>query len=71
MIIVHRNVAVLRVSEPHVFAEIRAVVALDEHVMGWISDTEAVVDPSSLKILLDGLEARGLGALVRRSGQPD
>lgn len=71
MTIVHRNVAVLKVSEPQVFNEIRAVVALDDHVMGWISETEAVVDPASLKVLLDGLEARGLGALVRRTGQPD
>ena len=34
----------------------------------WISPTEAVLDPQRLKGLLDALEARGMGALVRRAG---
>jgi hypothetical protein len=65
--IVHRNVAVLRVADPHVFDEIRAVLPLDEHVVGWISPTEAVLDPARMKGLIDGLEARGMGALVKRA----
>jgi hypothetical protein len=66
--IVHRNVAVLRVADPGVIEEIRAVLPLDNHVVGWLSPTEAVLDPADLKTLLDGLEARGMGALVRRTG---
>ncbi len=68
MSIIHRNVAVLRVADPGVFDEIRAVLPLDVHVMGWISPTEAVLDPHELKPLLEALEARGMGALVRRTG---
>ncbi|MFZ5480696.1 MAG: hypothetical protein ACOZNI_28300 [Myxococcota bacterium] len=65
--ILHRNVAVLRVADPHVFDEIRAVLPLDEHVVGWISPTEAVLDPARMKGLIDVLEARGMGALVKRA----
>ncbi|MBM4366318.1 MAG: hypothetical protein FJ102_08875 [Deltaproteobacteria bacterium] len=65
---VHKNVAILRVSDPRALGELRAVVDLDEHVMGWISDTEAVIDPHSLRDLLAVLDARGLSALVRRAG---
>jgi hypothetical protein len=66
--VIHRNVAVLRVAEPGVLDEIRAVLPLDAHVIGWISPTEAVLDPHELKPFLDALEARGMGALVRRTG---
>jgi hypothetical protein len=65
---IHRNVAVLRVVEPAVLDEIRAVIALDDHVLAWISPTEAVLDPARLKPLIETLEARGMGALVRRAG---
>ncbi len=68
---IHRNVAVLRVAEPGVFEEIRAVLPLDEHVIGWISPTEAVLDPQDLRRFLDALEARGMGALVRRAAPGD
>ncbi|MBM4391190.1 MAG: hypothetical protein FJ090_08715 [Deltaproteobacteria bacterium] len=64
----HRNVAILRVIDPRALGELRAVADLDEHVMGWISETEAVIDPHSLKDLLAVLDARGLSALVRRAG---
>lgn len=64
---VHKNLAVLRVSDPHVFEEIRAVLPLDEHLLGWISPTEAVVDPASLRWLLDTLELKGMKALVRKA----
>jgi hypothetical protein len=63
---VHRNVAVLRVADPHTFDEIRAIAPLDDHVIGWISPTEAVLDPLRLRGLLDALDARGMGAMVRR-----
>lgn len=69
MTVLHRNVAVLRVADPGVLDEIRAVYpALDVHVLGWISPTEAVLDPAELKPMLDTLDARGMGALVRRTG---
>lgn len=64
--IVHRNVAVLKVEDAAVFREIRAVVELDAHVMGWVSPTEAVLDPARLKALLSALDAKGLTPLVRR-----
>jgi hypothetical protein len=66
--VIHHNVAVLRVADPAVFDEIRAVLPLDEHVIGWISSTEAVLDPQDLSPFLDALEARGMAALVRRGG---
>ncbi len=67
--ILHKNVALLRVGDKGALDELRAVVDLDAHVLGWVSDTEAVLDPHTLKELLMALEARGLSALVRRVGQ--
>ncbi len=64
--ILHKNLALLRVGEPAVFDELRAAVNLDDHVLGWVSETEAVLDPHMLKELLASLEARGMTALVRR-----
>ena len=69
MSIIHRNLAVLRVADVGVLDEIRAVLPLEEHVIGWLSPTEAVLDPQRLRVLLDALEARGMGALVRRAGR--
>jgi hypothetical protein len=37
-------------------------------VVGWLSPTEAVIDPARLRPLLDRLEAVGMAALVRREG---
>lgn len=68
MTVIHRNVALLRVVDPGVLDEIRAVLPLEDHVIAWISPTEAVLDPQRLKPLLDVLEARGMAALVRRAG---
>ena len=70
MSVLHRNLAVLRVADPGTIEEIRAVIPLDAHVIGWISPTEAVLEPQELKALLGALEARGMGALVRRTGAP-
>lgn len=64
--IVHKNVALLRVGDKGALDELRAVVNLDAHVLGWVSETEAVLDPHTLKELLVTLEARGMSALVRR-----
>lgn len=68
--ILHKNVAVLRVGDKGALDELRAVVNLDAHVLGWISDTEAVLDPHTLKELMLTLEARGMSALVRRVSNP-
>ncbi len=64
--ILHRNLAMLTVSDPGLLDAIRAVVPLEDHVLGWLSPTEAVIDPAQLRALLDALEAAGMGALVRR-----
>lgn len=64
--IVHKNVAVLRVADPKVLDEIRAVVSLDDYVLGKLSDTELVIDPARMKELLSRLDAKGLQPLVKR-----
>lgn len=66
--ILHRNLALLRVTEPGVVDEIRAVLPLEEYVVGSLSPTELLVDPHRLKGLLELLEARGMAALVKRAG---
>ena len=40
--ILHKNVAILRVGDKGALDELRAVTNLDEHVLGWLSETEAV-----------------------------
>ena len=69
--ILHKNVAILRVGDKGALDELRAVTNLDDHVLGWLSETEAVLDPHTLKELLGNLEARGMSALVRRVGTPE
>jgi hypothetical protein len=64
--IAHTNVAVLRVADAHVIEEIRAVLPLDDYVLGQLSETELVVDPRRLKELSELLESKGLAALVKR-----
>lgn len=66
--IVHRNMAVLRVADPQVFEEIRAVVPLDDFVLGALSSTEVMIDPRRMKELVSRLELRGMSALVRKIG---
>lgn len=68
MTTLHKNLALLRVADVKVLDEIRAVYPLDDLVLGWVSPTEAVLDPQRLKGLIETLEARGIGALVRRAG---
>lgn len=69
--ILHKNVAILRVGDKGALNELRAVTNLDEHVLGWLSETEAVLDPHTLKELLATLEQRGMSALLRRVGTPE
>lgn len=67
MTTLHRNVVILTVEDPKVLEEIRLVAPLEEALVGWLSPTEAVLDPARLKGVLDALEARGVPALVRRA----
>lgn len=64
--IVHRNVALLRVADPHVLAEIRAVLPLDDFCLGVLSPTELVLDPQRLRELVSRLDARGMAPLVKK-----
>lgn len=66
--IVHKNLAVIRVADPHVFEEIRAVLPLDDFVLGALSPTEALIDPRRMRELVSRLEQRGLTTLVRKIG---
>ncbi len=66
--ILHRNVAVLEIGEEGLLDAVRSVVELETYVVGWLSPTEAVVDPARLRDLLDRLDAVGMSALVRREG---
>lgn len=64
--IVHSNLAVLRVSDPKVFDEIRAVLPLADFCFGELSPTELIIDPRRLKELIGRLDARGLSPLIKR-----
>ena len=64
--IVHRNLAVLRVSDPKVLDEIRAVVPLNDFCFGELSDRELIIVPRRLKELISRLDARGLAPLITR-----
>jgi len=64
--VLHKGVALLEVEDPHILEEIRAVLPLDEFVMGRVSDTELVIDPKRVKEFSEILEAKGMRPLVRR-----
>jgi len=64
--VLHRNVAIMRVADPTVLREVRALVPLEGFVVGEISPTELVVDPSRLRALTELLESRGMSPLIRR-----
>ena len=66
-VIVHRDVAVLRVADPKVLDEIRAILPLDEYVFAVISPTELVVDPARIGELVGQLEAKGLAPMMKRA----
>lgn len=65
--ILHRDVAVLKVEGPGVFDEIRAVLPLEDFVLGRLSDTELVIDPRRVKELAARLESRGMTPLVKKA----
>jgi len=65
--ILHRDVAVLKVEDPGVFDEIRAVLPLEDFVLGRLSDTELVIDPRRVKELAARLESRGMTPLVKKA----
>lgn len=67
--VVHKNVAVLRVSDADALREMELVVSIDDFVIGRISETEIVVDPTRVKALVELLESRGIAPLVRRIGE--
>ncbi|MSP55849.1 MAG: hypothetical protein EXR69_09645 [Myxococcales bacterium] len=67
--ILHKNVALLRVSDAEALREMELLVSIDEFVIGRVSPTELVVDPTRIKGLLELLESRGLSPLVRRVGE--
>ncbi len=64
--ILHKNLAVLEVAEVGLLDVLRATVPLDSWIVGWLSPTEAILDPARLREALDALEAAGMAALVRR-----
>lgn len=68
-LILHKNVALLRVSDPEALREMELLVSIDDFVIGRISPTELVIDPSRVKGLVQLLESRGLAPLVRRIGE--
>ena len=65
--ILHRDVAVLKVEDPGVFDEIRAVLPLEDFVLGQLSDTELVIDPRRVRELSARLEGRGMTPLVKKA----
>ena len=65
--VLHQGVALLEVGDPHLLEEIRAVLPLDEFLMGRISQSEWVVDPKRVKELSDLLQAKGMRPLIRRA----
>lgn len=67
--VVHKNVAVLRVSDADALREMALLVSIDDFIIGRISETELVIDPSRVKALVELLESRGLAPLVRRVGE--
>ena len=65
--VVHKNVALLVVAEAQVLEEVRALVDLDDYVIGQISETEWVIDPAKAAQLQQQLASRGLQALYRKA----
>ena len=65
--VVHKNVALLVVADSQALDEVRALVDLDDYVMGQLSETEWVVDPAKAVELQKRLAGRGVQALCRRA----
>ncbi len=64
--IAHRGLAVLRVEDPHVFEEIRALMDLDAYIIGQLSPTEVAIDPRRVRELDEALGRVGMTPLLRR-----
>ena len=64
--IAHRGLAVLRVEDPHVFEEIRALMDLDAYIIGQLSPTEVAIDPRRVRELDEALGRVGMSPLLRR-----
>jgi hypothetical protein len=64
--IVHHNLALLEVADPKVLDELRALLPLEDYVLGQLSDTELIVDPRRVRELVERLESRGLAPLVKK-----
>lgn len=64
--IAHRNLAVLRVEDSHVFEEIRALMDLDAYIIGQLSPTEVAIDPKRVKELDEALNRVGMAPLLKR-----
>jgi len=65
--VIHENVALLVVSETQALEEIRAVVSLDDYIIGKVSETEWVIDPARVAELQAKLGERGLSILRRKA----
>jgi hypothetical protein len=65
--IAHRHVAVLKVADPKVLDEVRAILPLDQYVIGVVSPTELIIDPSRLGQLASALAERGMAPLMKRA----
>ena len=65
--VVHENLVLLVVSDPQALDEIRAVVSLDDYIIGKVSDTEWVIDPARVAELQARLKDRGLSVLRRKA----
>jgi hypothetical protein len=65
--VIHENLALLVVSETQALEEIRAIVSLDDYIIGKVSDTEWVIDPARVAELQAKLGERGLSILRRKA----
>lgn len=64
--IAHRQVALLKVSDPKVMDEIRLLVPLEDYALAWVSPTEVVIDPARIGELGQRLADRGMAPLMKR-----
>jgi hypothetical protein len=65
-VIVHRNVALLNLSDARFVAHVRSLLPLDEYVLATVSDHEFVVDPARLAELNAALTNKGLNPLHKK-----
>ena len=65
--IAHENVALLVVSETQALDEIRAIVNLDDYIIGKLSESEWVIDPARAIELQERLGERGIKLLRRKA----